>query len=119
MLAVVLWNGSISFGGVVSFIFADLIVVPIIRIYSKYYGWKMASFLFTTFYEVMVVAGYIVEGLFALLRLTPTNHNLAILNSSINWNYTSVLNLVFLLLAGALVWRFLRTGGPHMLKMMS
>ena len=118
-LAAVLWNGGISFGGVISFIFADLIVIPIVRIYRKYYGWKMASFLFVTFYAAMAMAGYIIEGLFALLHLTPHIHNAKVLNPNISWNYTTILNIIFLLFAGGLVWRFLRTGGPMMLKMMN
>ncbi len=117
-LAAVLWNGGISFGGVISFIFADLIVIPIIRIYAKYYGWKMAGFLFATFYAAMAGAGYIIEALFALIHLTPHLRNAKVLEATVSWNYTSVLNIIFLLLAGALVWRFLRTGGPMMLKVM-
>ena len=60
-LAAVLWNGGISFGGVLTFIFADLIILPILHIYKKYYGWKMAGFLLATFYATMVAAGLIVE----------------------------------------------------------
>lgn len=118
-LAAVLWNGGISFGGVISFIFADLIVLPVIRIYAKYYGWKMASFLFVTSYAAMAIAGYLVEGVFALLRLTPQMRHAQVLDPSITWNYTTILNIIFLAIAAALVWRFLRTGGPDMLKMMS
>lgn len=118
-LAAVLWNGGISFGGVISFIFADLIVIPIVRIYSKYYGWKMAGFLFATFYAAMAGAGYVIEGLFALLHLTPHVRNATVLEATIHWNYTTVLNIVFLVVATALVWRFLRTGGPMMLRMMN
>jgi uncharacterized protein len=55
-LAAVLWNGGISFGGVIAFIFADLIVIPILNIYRKYYGPKMAGFLFVTFYAAMAIA---------------------------------------------------------------
>ena len=117
-LAAVLWNGGISFGGVISFIFADLIVFPILRIYHKYYGLKMAAFLFGTFYVAMVGAGYLVEIIFAILHLTPEARNVVVMNPSITLNYTSVLNIVFLAIAAALVWRFLRTGGPMMLKMM-
>lgn len=117
-LAAVLWNGGISFGGVVSFIFADLIVLPILRIYRKYYGTKMALFLFATFYVAMASAGYLVELLFAVLHLTPVARNAKVLEAHITLNYTSILNLVFLLLAAALVYRFLRTGGPMMLKLM-
>jgi hypothetical protein len=118
-LAAVLWNGGISFGGVVSFIFADLIIVPILRIYKKYYGKKMAVFLFVTFYVAMAGAGYLVEGIFALLRLTPHVHGAKVLEATISWNYTTMLNIIFLLITGALVLRFLRTGGPLMLKMMN
>lgn len=118
-LAAVLWNGGISFGGVVSFIFADLIVLPILLIYKKYYGLKMSWFLFGTFYVAMVVAGYMVEGLFALLHLTPTVHNATVIEPHISLNYTTILNVMFLVIAGALVWRFMRTGGPMMLKMMN
>lgn len=118
-LAVVLWNGGISFGGVISFVFADLIVFPILRIYYKYYGFKMAAFIFGTFYVAMAAAGYLVEIIFAVVHLTPHTRNALVLNPHIAFNYTSVLNLVFLVLAGALIWRFLRTGGPMMLRMMN
>jgi uncharacterized membrane protein YraQ (UPF0718 family) len=118
-LAAVLWNGGISFGGVISFIFADLIILPIIRIYAKYYGWKMAGFLFLTFYAAMAGAGYLVDILFNLLHLTPHFRNAKVLDAAVTWNYTSILNIVFLALAAVLVWRFMRTGGPMMLKMMN
>jgi uncharacterized membrane protein YraQ (UPF0718 family) len=118
-LAAVLWNGGISFGGVIAFIFADLIVLPILRIYKKYYGFKMAAFLFGTFYAAMAGAGYLVELLFWLLHITPTVRNAKVLEPGITFNYTTVLNIVFLLVSTALVWRFLRTGGPKMLKMMN
>lgn len=117
-LAAVLWNGGMSFGGVIAFIFADLIVFPILRIYKKYYGMKMAIFLFITFYAAMTIAGYLVELIFWMLRLTPTVRNATVLEPSISFNYTTILNIVFLLLSAALVWRFLRTGGPKMLRAM-
>jgi uncharacterized membrane protein YraQ (UPF0718 family) len=118
-LAAVLWNGGISFGGVVSFIFADLIIVPLIAIYRKYYGTSMALFLTGTFYLSMVAAGYFIELVFGPLRLTPTGPRHArIGENGISWNYTSWLNLVFLVVAALLLWRFLRTGGRSMLAMM-
>ena len=118
-LAAVLWNGGISFGGVVSFIFADLIIIPILIIYRKYYGTKMAVVLSLSMYVAMVLAGYAVELIFAVLHLTPLSRNATVLDPSITLNYTTYLNIAFLLLAAALVWRFLRTGGPMMLKMMN
>jgi len=118
-LAAVLWNGGISFGGVVSFIFADLIIVPIIVIYAKYYGRRVAAFLTATFYATMVAAGYVVELVFTPLQLIPSGPRDASMgNDGVRWNYTTWLNIVFLLLAAALVWRFLTTGGRQMLAMM-
>jgi len=118
-LAAVLWNGGISFGGVVAFIFADLIVLPILDIYRKYYGWRMAGFLLASFYSAMVAAGLLVELVFSGLGLVPEERAAKVVEASITWNYTTVLNLVFLTLAVVLVFRFLRTGGPAMLRMMS
>jgi uncharacterized membrane protein YraQ (UPF0718 family) len=118
-LAAVLWNGGISFGGAISFIFADLIVVPILRIYRKYYGRRVALFLFVTFYITMAAAGFAVEVLFGALGLIPTERDAKVVEESITWNYTTVLNLVFLTIAAVLVVRFLRTGGRAMLRSMS
>ncbi|MEV4444521.1 MULTISPECIES: permease [Streptomyces] len=117
-LAVVLWKGGISFGGVVAFIFADLLILPILNIYRKYYGLRMTGFLLITFYAAMVLAGYAVEFLFGGLGLIPDQADATIPMEGVSWNYTTWLNIVFLLLAAALVWRFLRTGGPAMLRMM-
>ncbi len=118
-LAAVLWNGGISFGGVIAFIFADLIVLPILNIYRKYYGLKMAGFLFVTFYAAMAGAALIVEVIFGALGLVPAQRNARVVEASITWNYTTWLNVAFLILAGLLVWRFLKTGGPAMLRMMN
>ncbi|MFJ1528994.1 permease [Streptomyces mirabilis] len=117
-LAVVLWKGGISFGGVVAFIFADLLILPILNIYRKYYGLRMTGFLLATFYAAMVLAGYVVEFLFGGLGLIPDQADATIPMEGVSWNYTTWLNIAFLLLAAALVWRFLRTGGPAMLRMM-
>jgi len=118
-LAAVLWNGGISFGGVVSFIFADLIVVPIIFIYRKYYGWNAALRITGIFYVAMVIAGYLIEIIFGGLGLVPSHRSATVMNAGFHWNYTTWLNLAFLALTIALVVRFLRTGGPQMLRMMS
>jgi uncharacterized protein len=117
-LAAVLWNGGISFGGVIAFIFADLIILPILNIYRKYYGVRMMLFLLATFYASMVAAGYLVEVSFAMLHLTPTERNATVLDAGISWNYTTYLNLAFIALAAALLWRFFTTGGRQMLAMM-
>ncbi|MGW7539558.1 permease [Streptomyces sp. NPDC054770] len=117
-LAVVLWKGGISFGGVIAFIYADLLILPILNIYRKYYGARTAAFLLGTFYVSMVVAGYVVEFVFGGLGLVPDQADAKIPDEGISWNYTTYLNIVFLLLAASLVVRFLRTGGPAMLRMM-
>ena len=118
-LAAVLWNSGISFGGVIAFVFADLIVLPILDIYRKYYGLKMMGFILVTFYVAMAVAALIVELVFGALGLVPTQHQAQIIEESIAWNYTTGLNIGFLCLAALLVWRFMRTGGPEMLRMMN
>jgi uncharacterized membrane protein YraQ (UPF0718 family) len=117
-LAAVLWNGGISFGGVMAFIFADLIILPILNIYRKYYGLRMTAFLAATFYVAMVGAAYVVELVFGGLGLIPTQRNALVVEASVTLNYTTILNVFFLALAVILVWRFMRTGGPEMLTMM-
>src|SRR5438067_1344544 len=117
-LAAVLWNGGISFGGVIAFIYADLIVLPIIDIYRKYYGWKVAGLIVAVFYVAMVGAALVVEFIFGALGLIPEHRAAQIVETSITLNYTTVLNLVFLAIAAFLVVRFLRTGGPKMMAHM-
>jgi uncharacterized protein len=117
-LAAVLWSGGISFGGVVAFLFADLIVLPILNIYRKYYGLRVAMLLFVLFYAAMAGAGYVVELAFGVLGLVPGERRMQILQLGVSWNYTTVLNILALAVSAVLVWRFLRTGGPDMLRMM-
>jgi uncharacterized membrane protein YraQ (UPF0718 family) len=117
-LAAVLWRGGISFGGVVSFIFADLIILPILDIYRRYYSGRVALYILASFYLTMAAAGYVVEVVFGALGIIPTDRKVAIITEGPNWNYTSILNFIFLVLAALLIVRFLRTGGPDMLRMM-
>jgi uncharacterized protein len=117
-LAGVLWNGGISFGGVASFIFADLLIVPILVIYRKYYGTRMMLFILATFYATMVLAGYVIELVFGAAGLVPATRNAKVIQAPVQWDYTSVLNVVFLVVGAALVYRFVRTGGMSMLRMM-
>ena len=117
-LAAVLWNGGISFGGVISFIFADLLILPILVIYRKYYGTKMMLVILGSFYLTMVVAGYLVELIFGAAGLVPATRNAQVLTATVTWNYTTFLNIAFIALTLVLIWRFLRTGGRMMLKMM-
>lgn len=117
-LAAVLWNGGISFGGVIAFIFADLIVLPILDIYRKYYGWKMMWFILGTFYTAMAVSALAVEFLFHAAGWIPQQRNAEVVEASVTLNYTTVLDVISLPLAAVLLVRFVRTGGPAMLRHM-
>jgi hypothetical protein len=117
-LAAVLWNGGISFGGVAAFVFADLLILPILNIYRKYYGARMTLVLFGTFYAAMVGAGYLVEILFGVTGLIPRERSATVLAEGISWNYTTWLDIAFLIIAAVLLVRFFRTGGRDMLRMM-
>ena len=117
-LAAVLWNGGISFGGVIAFIFADLIILPILDIYRKYYGLRVGLYLLAVSYLAMVAAGMAIELLFQVLGLVPSDHHVTALRSAPSLDYTTVLNLLALLVMALLGWRFLRTGGLQMLRMM-
>ncbi|OBI21532.1 hypothetical protein A5712_15000 [Mycobacterium sp. E2327] len=117
-LAAVLWNGGISFGGVIAFIYADLLILPILNIYRKYYGTRMMLTLLGTFYAAMVAAGYLVELLFGTTGLIPRQRNATVMEASISWNYTTWLNIAFLVIAAVLIVRFVTSGGLPMLRMM-
>src|SRR5581483_6215448 len=119
-LAAVLWNGGISFGGVIAFVFADLIILPVLDIYRRYYGLRMAGFLLVTLYAAMVAAGLAVGYLFDALGLVPDTRRAKVESAAaaFGWNLTSVLDALAIALSAALVWRFLATGGGPMLRMM-
>ena len=117
-LAAVLWQGGASFGGVIAFIFGDLIVLPILDIYRRYYGLKVAALLGVVFYVAMAGAAYVIEVAFGLLHLIPSGRTAHVMTEGISWNYTTWLDLAGLALSALLLWRFLTTGGPEMLRMM-
>jgi uncharacterized protein len=103
-MAAALWHGGISFGGVISFIFADLIALPLVLIYRKYYGRRLALRLFLSFYAVMAAAGLMVEGIFFVAGAIPESRPETIVETSFQWNYTTFLNIVFLAVFGYLYW---------------
>ncbi|WP_142275141.1 permease [Mycobacterium paraseoulense] len=117
-LAAVLWNGGISFGGVIAFIYADLLILPILNIYRKYYGTRMMLTLLGTFYAAMVAAGYLVEVIFGATHLIPRERNATVMEAAVSWNYTTWLNIASLAVAAILVARFVATGGIPMARMM-
>ena len=103
-LAAALWSGGISFGGVISFIFADLIAMPLILIYRKFYGSKLTLRLVGLFYVLMATAGLLTEGIFRLFGAVPTTRSLQVTAAHFEWNYTTFLNVVFILVAIAVWW---------------
>jgi uncharacterized protein len=117
-LAAVLWNGGISFGGAIAFIFADLIIIPILDIYRKYYGMRMALYLLGVSYAAMALASFLISLLFRVLGWVPAHRAVLALFTGPALNYTSVLNIIFLVIMALMGWRFLRTGGLEMLRMM-
>ncbi len=105
-LAAALWKGGISFGGVVSFIFADLISMPLILIYRKFYGWAVTWRLVALLWTVMSVAGLITEYLFRGAGLVPATRPLQVVEPAFHWNYTTLLNLFFLLVFAGMLYLY-------------
>ena len=95
-LAAALWKGGISFGGVVSFVFADLITFPLLLIYRRYYGTRLMLRMLAVFWLVMSVAGLITEVIFRAAGLVPTVRPTQIAPAHFSWDYTTYLNIIFL-----------------------
>ncbi len=118
-LAVVLWHEGMSFGGVLAFLFADLLVLPLLDIYRKYYGWKLAIFVAVTFYVSMVIAAYCCQWLLPALGLEPHREAEAIVTHGAVYYYTTVLNILAIILTAFLFKRFWQTGGRQKLSAMA
>jgi uncharacterized protein len=111
-LAAVLWSGGISFSGVIAFIYADLIVIPILLIYRKYYGLRAAALISGIMFAAIVLASLIVDGLFDFAGLIPEERPdvESITERGVSWNYTTFLNIAFFTVAAALVALTFRRG---------
>lgn len=111
-LAAVLWSGGISFAGVMAFIFADLIVLPIVLAYRKYYGWPFAWRITALMFVTMIAAALIVDGLFSALGLIPSGPRPTRddIFGSIELDYKLVLNILGLLIFAALFRLTMRRG---------
>jgi uncharacterized membrane protein YraQ (UPF0718 family)/YHS domain-containing protein len=105
-LAAALWKGGISFGGVVSFIFADLIALPLVLIYRKFYGGQLALRMLAVFWAVMAAAGLVTELIFKAVGLVPARRPAQIVPEHLTWNYTTVLNIIFLLVFAVLYYTY-------------
>src|ERR1019366_5065417 len=103
-LAAALWSGGISFGGVIAFIFADLIAMPLILIYRKLYGWQLTLRMVGLFYIVMAAAGLITELIFSAAGGIPSHRTVSVASAHFQWNYTTFLNIAFLFVAGGVWW---------------
>ena len=105
-LAAALWHGGISFGGVVSFVFADLIAMPLLLIYRKFYGGHLALRLLAVFWAVMAAAGLATEAIFTAAGIVPTVRPLRVVSEHVSIDYTTVLNIVFLVVFAVLYWAY-------------
>ncbi len=118
-LAAILWKGGMSFAGVISFIFADLIILPIIRIHGRYYSRRVSAYLLAVSYVTMAAAGLAVGLLFKALGSVPTDRAITVFATTISWNSDTFLDIAVLAVVAVLGVRFLRTGGVEMMRMMN
>ena len=115
-LAAALWQGGISFGGVVSFVFADLITLPLLSIYRRYFGTAITLRLLATFWATMSIAGLAVEYLFRGIGIADPGRPSMVVHTGFHWNYTTVLNLVAVAGFAVLYWLYRHrdtTGGRY------
>jgi uncharacterized protein len=103
-LAAALWKDGISFGGVLAFVFADLITLPLLFVYRKLYGRRLTLRLLGVFWLVMSAAGLVTELVFRAAGLVPAARPAVIAGDHLSWNYTTVLNIVFLVVLGGIYW---------------
>jgi hypothetical protein len=114
--AVALWAGGVSFAGVIAFVYSDLITIPVLNVYRKYYGWKVMFYIFGVFFVTMALAGFLMEELFALLGIIPdlASGQSATEQEYFSFNYTFWLNLLAVGLSGFLYWVYrAKPKGPY------
>jgi hypothetical protein len=109
-LAAALWHGGISFGGVIAFLFADLITFPLLMIYRKYYGTRLMLRMLVVFWALMSTAALVTELLFHAAGAVPTTRPATPVTTGFSWNYTTYLNIVFLALFALLYWTYRNRG---------
>jgi YHS domain-containing protein len=105
-LAASLWHGGISFGGVIAFLFADLITFPLLMIYRKYYGTRLMLRMLVVFWALMSTAALVTELIFRAAGAVPTTRPATVVTTGFSWNYTTYLNIVFLALFALLYWTY-------------
>jgi uncharacterized membrane protein YraQ (UPF0718 family) len=113
-MAAVLWGAGISFGGVLAFLYADLLVLPLLDVYRRYYGWKMAAYIAAVFYATMVLAAILMDMLFNAIGWVPArNPDIRAEMTDFSLDYTFWLNIVFAALAAFLFWTAQRNPATH------
>jgi hypothetical protein len=112
-LASLLWASGSTFGGVIAFIYGDLIVLPLILAYRKYYGGKFAAYVVFALFVAMLIAGILVDLLFTGTGLMPqgSRGQPAMSQAGFEWNYTAWLNIVAIIGASCLGWLHFKTPG--------
>ncbi|MHB8681178.1 MAG: permease [Acidimicrobiales bacterium] len=110
-LAAALWHGGIAFGGVVSFVFADLLAAPLVLIYRRYYGGALTVRLVLVLWAAMAAAGLAVQGIFSAAGLVPATRPVRIVPEHFSWGATTVLNILAVLVLCALA--LVRRGAPE------
>jgi len=104
-MAAILWGTGISFGGVLSFLYADLIVLPLLDVYRKYYGWKMAAYIFAVFFATMVASAMLMDTVFSAFHQVPKpNVNIRMMVETFSVNYTFWLNVVAAIAVGWVIY---------------
>jgi uncharacterized membrane protein YraQ (UPF0718 family)/YHS domain-containing protein len=111
-LAAILWAGGMSFAGVIAFIYADLITLPILLAYRKYYGTRFALKLAAMMLAAIVIAALAIDAVFSAAALVPGSRPSieSITDRGISLNYTAVLNAIFTLAGGLLLWLTISRG---------
>ncbi|WP_411965914.1 permease [Haloferax sp. YSMS24] len=113
--AVALWGGGISFAGVIAFVYADLITIPVLNVYRKYYGWNVMLYILGVFFVTMAFTGFLMEELFSVLGIVPdlAGGQTATEQTYFEFNYTFFLNVIAFALSGVLLFVYRRgIGGP-------
>ena len=105
-LAAALWKGGIGFGGVVSFVFADLLAAPLVLIYRRYYGGALTVRMVGLFWALMATAGLIVQVIFDAAGLVPVRRSGQVVTTRFHWNYTTDLDVAFLLVFALMYWLY-------------
>jgi len=117
-LATVLNENGVLFAGIMGFIYSDLMVPPLVHINAKYYGWRVALYIAGIMFVSIVITALILNGLFSALGIVPESERAIAEITQFKIDYTFWMNLVFIWIAGWLVWQNKRYLQDHEMEMM-